>query len=142
MDNVADSLLTNIHNKVRLDGILIRIIYARKPPDFAIAGTRVYPAPVRLLAVLQGRGDMDEVHGPELLDGLLRLDTRVLEWGDRRGDDGSTSAGQFSCDKGDALDVLVAVLPGEAKLCGKLGTDGLAEEKSRRAAALLVQCDL
>ena len=114
MNNVADSLLANIHNKVRLDGVLIRIIHTGKPLDFAAASTRVYPAPVGLFAVLQRRGDVDEVRGPELLDGLLRLGTRVLEWGDGRGDDSSASAGQFSCDKGDTLDVLVAVLPGEA----------------------------
>jgi len=117
VDNVADGLLANIHDKGRLDGILIRIVYPSKPLDFAIASTSVYPALVRLLAVLQRRGNMDEVHRPELLNGLLRLGTRVLKWGDGRGDDGSASAGQFSCDEGDALDVLVAVLPGEAKLC-------------------------
>lgn len=75
----------------------------------------------------------------DVLEGCL---SGVLEGSDGGSNHGSTSLGELSSDKGDALDVLVAVLAGEAKLRGELRADSLTEKQGDGATAVLVEGDL
>jgi hypothetical protein len=136
-----DSLLAKINNKVSLLalGSLVRVINTSEALDLALASGGVDAALVGLLAVLERGGDVDEEEVAELLDDLAGGVTAGLEGRDGSGDDGGAGLGELGGDEADAVDVLLAVLAGEAQLGGELGADGLAEEERDAAATLLVE---
>ncbi|VUC36812.1 unnamed protein product [Clonostachys rosea] len=138
----ADVLLLQVDNQIGLDGGLVRVVDTGEALDLAGAGLGVDTTAVGLLAVLERGGDVDEEEVAVLLDGLAGLAAGILEGGDGGGDDGGTGLGELGGDKGDAGDVEVAVLAGEAELLGQLVADGLTEEHGDRAATILVECDL
>ena len=70
---------------------------------------------------------MHEVEAAVLGHRLAGALPALLKGGDRRGDDGGAGLGELGGDKGDALDVLVAVGAGEAEVGRELAADGLAE---------------
>lgn len=70
---------------------------------------------------------MNQKETAKLLDELPCLTAGVVEGGDGRGDDGGAGTRQLAGDKGDAHDVRVAVLTGEAEFGGEGGADGFAE---------------
>ena len=144
MDSRPHVILAGIHHQIRLLilRVLIRIIDTGETLDFARARTSVDPALVRLLAVLQRRGDVNEIETPVLLDQLTRSLARILERRDRGGNDSGAGACHLRRHPPDTLDVLVAVLAREAELGGELGAHGLAEEQGDGAAALLVEGDV
>lgn len=139
VDNAAHGLLLGVDNQVGLGGVLVRVVHTGEALDLTIAGTRVDAALVRLLAVLERRGDVHQVEVTVLLHRLAGVLAGALEGGDRGGDDGGAGAGQLAGDEGDAADVPVAVLLGEAQLGRELGADGLAEQHGHGTATLLVE---
>ena len=139
MHDGPDGLLGGVDDQVGLGGGLVGVVDAGEALDLAGAGARVDAALVRLLAVFERCGDVDEVEVAVLLDQLAGVLARLLEGGDGRGDDGGAGAGQLRGDEGDAADVLVAVLLGEAQLRRQLRAHRLSQEHGHGAAALLVQ---
>lgn len=142
MHDAADGLLGGIDNEVGLFGNLIGVINTGKALDLAATSTGVDTTLVGLLAVLERGGDVDEVEVSSLRDGVAGVLPRVLVGGDGGGDDGGAGAGQLGGDKGNALNVGVAVLAGEAQLGGELVADGVTQQQGDGAATLLVQGDL
>lgn len=142
MHNRPNGLLLGVDDQVRLGRGLVRVIHPGEALNLAVARTLVQTTLVRLFAVLEGSGDVDQVEITVLLNELARVFARLLKGGDWRGDDGGTGAGEFRSDKSDAANVLVAVLFGEAQLGGELRTDRLAEEHRDGAPTLLVEGDL
>jgi hypothetical protein len=132
--------LGDIDGQVGVLGGLVRVVDAGEALNLARARLGVDAALVCLLAVLEGRGDVDEVEGAVLLDEVLGGLAAALEGGDGGGDDGGARLGQLRGDEGDAPDVGVAVGAAEAQLGGELGADCVAEEQRDGAAALLVEC--
>jgi len=144
VDRSPDSLLAEVDDKVGLLALggLVGVVDAGEALDLALAGGGVDAALVRLLANLERGGDVDEEEGAKLLDDLAGGLAAGLEGRDRGGDDGGTGPGQLRGHEADAVDVLLAVLAGEAKLGGQLGADGVAKKEGDAAAALLVEGDV
>ena len=139
VNNRANGLLGGIDDEVSLLGSLIGVIDTSEALDLAAAGSLVDAALVGLLAVLEGSGDVHKEERAVLGDGVAGVLAGGLVGGDRGGDDRGTSAGQLGSDEGNALDVGVAVLAGEAELGGELVADGVTEKEGDGAATLLVQ---
>lgn len=142
VDDGADGLLLAIDNEIGLGGSLVRVIYTGEALDLTLAGSCVNTLLVRLLAVLQRSGNVHEVEVTVLLDGLFRSSTVDLEGGNRSRNDGGAGPCQLASDKGNAGNVLAAVLSAETQLRRQLGPNGLTEQHRDGSAALLVECDL
>lgn len=142
MHDVPHTLRLRIDDEIGLGRLLIRVVDAREALDLTSPRARIHAALIRLLRVLEGRGDVDEEEVAVLRDGVAGLLAGILERRDRGGDDGGAGLGEFGGDEGDALDVCVAVFAREAEFGGELGADGVAEEQGDGAAALLVEGDL
>lgn len=142
VNNGTDALLLGIDDHVGLGRGLVGVVDTGEALDLAVAGALVDALLVRLLAVLERGGDVDQVEVAKLLDELLGALAVDLIGGDGGGDDGGAGAGQLTGDKGDAANVLAAVVAAEAELRGELRSDGLAEQEGDGAATLLVQGNL
>lgn len=141
MNDIPNRLRLGIDHKISLLRLLIRIVHAREALDLAPPRARIHAALICLLGVSQRSRNMDEEEAAVLGDGVAGLATAVCEGGDGSGDDGGAGLGELGGDEGDALDVLVAVVAGEAELGRELGAHGVAEEQGDGAAALLVKGD-
>lgn len=139
MDNAADALLLDVHDEVSLGRSLIGVVDTGEALDLAATSLGVDTALVVALAVLEGSSDVNEEERSDLRDGLTGGLARVLVGSNGRGNDGGTGLGELGGDESNALDVLVAVLPGEAQLGGELGADGVTEQERHGAATLLVE---
>ena len=73
--------------------------------------------------------------GNEILSGLATVFVR----GDGRGEDGSTCTSKFRGNKGDTLEVVVAILTSKAKVYRKFAPDGVSKEEGNATAAMLVE---
>jgi hypothetical protein len=134
--------LRNINSQISVLGRLIRVINTREALDLTRARLGVDTALVGLLAVLEGRSDVDKEERAVLLNEVLGRLAATLERCDRGSDDGGAGPCQLGRDEGDARDVCVAVLAAKAQLGGQLGAHCVAEEEGDGAATLLVQCDV
>jgi hypothetical protein len=99
MHRRPDIALRDIHGKVRLGRLLIRVINARKALDLSIPRLGIDPAPVRLLRILERRGNMHEVKAAILFDELTGRLPAVLKRRDGRGDDDGAGLGELGRDK-------------------------------------------
>lgn len=143
MHNAADALLRNINGEVSVRRSLVGVVDTSETLDVATAGLGVDTALVGLFTVLEGSVDVDEEErATKVGDGLTGSLAGLLVGGDRGGDDSGTGTGQLTGNKGDALDVLVAVLAAETKLRGKLMTDSVTQQEGDGTSTLLVQGDL
>lgn len=142
MDDALDALFRRVDDNVGIAWCLVRGVDSGEALDLAVAGSLEVALAVRLLAVLEGSGDVDEETRSCGLDGGLCRLSRVVVRSDRCGDYGGAGSRQLGRDEGDSGDVLVPVLGGEAQLLGQLGSDGLSEEHRDRSSTLLVQRDL
>jgi len=140
--NGPHRLLFHVDHQVRLHGRLVRVIDAGEALDLASARLLVDAALVCLLGILERRRHVDEVEVAVLLHQLPRVLSRRLKGGDGRRNDGRAGPRQLRRNKGDAGNVLVAVLLAEAQLGRELVADRLAEEERHGPSALLVQGDL
>ena len=139
MDNGAHGLLLAVDGKVGLDGCLIRVVNTGEILDLAGAGLGVDASLVGLLAVLEGSGDVHEVEIAVLLNQLAGALAGLLEGGNGSGDNSGTGPGQLRSNKGDASNVLIAVLAVVAQLGRQLVANVLAEEQGDGTTALLVE---
>lgn len=139
MNDGADALLGGVDHKVGLLRSLIGVVNTSEALDLAAAGTLVDAALVGLLAVLEGSGDVDEEERASLGDNITGVLPGLLVGSDGGSDDGGTGAGQLGGDEGNALDVGVTVLAGEAQLGGELVADGVTQQQGDGAATLLVE---
>ena len=143
MHNAADALLRNINGEVSVRRSLVGVVDTSETLDLATAGLGVDTALVGLFTVLEGSVDVDEEErATKVGDGLTGSLAGLLVGSDRGGDDSGTGTGQLTGNKGDALDVLVAVLAAETKLRGKLMTDSVTQQEGDGTSTLLVQGDL
>lgn len=143
MHNAADALLRNINGEVSVRRSLVGVVDTSETLDVATAGLGVDTALVGLFTVLEGSVDVDEEErATKVGDGLTGSLAGLLVGSDRGGDDSGTGTGQLTGNKGDALDVLVAVLAAETKLRGKLMTDSVTQQEGDGTSTLLVQGDL
>lgn len=141
MHRRPDAALAQIHleRDLLLTRLLVWVINAREALDLALPGLLIDTSPVRLLAVLQGRRDVDEEEATILADEVPSLGTGRSERRDRGSDDGGAGLCELGRDEADAADVLVAVFLREAELRGELGAHVLAQEERDGAPALLVE---
>lgn len=139
MNNGTDVGLRQVDSQVRLDRVLVGVVDASEALDLASAGGLVDAAAVRLLGVLERRGDVDEEEGARLLDQLARLTAGLLKGGNGRGNDGGAGLGQLRGDVGDARNVEVAVGLAKAQLRRQLRAHRLAQQHGHGAAAALVE---
>ena len=143
MHNAADALLRNINGEVSVRRSLVGVVDTSETLDVATAGLGVDTALVGLFTVLEGSVDVDkEERATKVGNGLTGSLAGLLVGSDRGGDDSGTGTGQLTGNKGDALDVLVAVLAAETKLRGKLMTDSVTQQEGDGTSTLLVQGDL
>ena len=143
MHNAADALLGNVNSEVSVRRSLVGVVDTSETLDVATAGLGVDTALVGLFTVLEGSVDVDEEErATKVGDGLTGSLAGLLVGSDRGGDDSGTGTGQLTGNKGDALDVLVAVLAAETKLRGKLMTDSVTQQEGDGTSTLLVQGDL
>ena len=143
MHNAADALLGNVNSEVSVRRSLVGVVDTSETLDLATAGLGVDTALVGLFTVLEGSVDVDEEErATKVGDGLTGSLAGLLVGSDRGGDDSGTGTGQLTGNKGDALDVLVAVLAAETKLRGKLMTDSVTQQEGDGTSTLLVQGDL
>lgn len=142
MNNASDSLLLDVNDKIWVLRSLIRIIDTGEALDFTASGLGVDAALVGLLGVFERRGDVDEEEGSGSLDGVARHLSALLVGSDGGGDDGGTGLGEFRGNEGDALDVLVAIVAGEAEFGRELVADGVTEQERDWSPTLLVEGDL
>lgn len=140
--NAAHALLGEVHNEIGLLGGLVGVVDTGEALDLTAASGSVDTALVGLLAVLEGSGDVDQEERTSLADGVTGKLAGLLVGSDGGGNDGGTGAGELGGDEGDALDVGVAVLAGEAELGGELVADGVTQQQGDGASTLLVQGDL
>lgn len=142
MDNGAHGLLLAVNDKIRLGRGLIWVINTSEVLDLAGTGLGVDTSLVGLLAVLEGGGNVYEVEIAVLLNQFAGVLAGLLEGGNRSGDDSGTGPGQLRSNKGDASNVLVAVLAVVAQLGRQLVANVLAEEQGHGTTTLLVKCYL
>lgn len=143
MNNAANTLLRDVDGEVGVSRSLVRVINSGETLDLTSASLGVDAALVGLLTVLERGVDVNkEERTTQLGDGLTGGLAGVLVGGNGGGDDGGTGAGQLTSDERDTLDVLVAVLAGEAKLGGEFVADGVTKKQRDGATALLVQGSL
>lgn len=128
VNNGPHRLLGNVDRQVRFDGVLVGVVDSCEALDLAGAGALVDAALVRLLAVLERCVDPDEVEVAVLFHELPGVLPGGLKGCDRGGDDGRSGAGQLGCNKGDAANVLVAILAREAQLRRELTAHRLTEQ--------------
>ena len=143
MNNAANTLLGDVDSEVSVRRSLVRVIDTGETLDLTSVSLGVDTALVGLLTVLERGVDVDEEErATQLGDGITGGLARVFVGGNGGGDDGGTGAGQLTSDERDTLDVLVAVLAGEAQLGGELVADSVTKEQGDGATALLVQGSL
>lgn len=142
MHNGAHVLLLQVDGEVGLDGSLIGVVDAGETLNVTLARGSVDASSVSLLAVLEGSGNVDQEEGAGLLNELAGLLAGSVEGSDGSGDDSGTGLGQLRGDKGDAADVDITVLAGEAQLGRQLVSDVLAEEHGDGAATALHEGNL
>lgn len=140
--NGSDVLLLKVDNEVRLGRSLIRVINTSEVLDVTTASSSVDTLAVSLLTELERSGNVYEEEGSGLLNEVAGSLTGILERSNRSGDDSGTSLGQLRGNKGNTLDVEVAVLTGEAKLRRELVSHVLAEKHRDGATTTLVECSL
>lgn len=142
MHDGANTLLGSINNEVGLLRSLVGVIDTGEALDLTAASLLVDTALVGLLAVLEGSVDVDKEEGTGLGNSVTGVLPGVLVRSDGGSNDGGTGAGQLRGDEGNALDVLVAVLTGEAQLGGELVADSVTQQQGDGTATLLVQSNL
>lgn len=142
MHNAAHTLLGEVDNEISLVGSLVRVINTSEALDFTTTGSIVDAALVGLLAVLEGSGNVHQEEGASLGDGVARELAGLLVRSNGGGDDSGTGTGQLGGHEGNALDVGVAVLAGEAQLGGELVADGVTQQQGDGTTTLLVQGNL
>src|SRR5699024_7541237 len=130
VNNAANTLLGDVDGEVSVRRSLVRVIDTGETLDLTSASLGVDTALLGLLTVLERGVDVDEEErATQLGDGVTGGLARVLVGGNGGGDIGGTGAGQLTSDEGDTLDVLVAVLAGEAELGGERVADGVTKEQ-------------
>lgn len=140
--NGSDVLLLKVDNEVRLGRGLIGVINTSEVLDVTTASSSVDALAVSLLTELERSGNVYEEEGSGLLNEVASSLTGILERSNRSGDDSGTSLGQLRGNKGNTLDVEVAVLTCEAKLRRELVSHVLAEKHRDGATTTLVECSL
>lgn len=144
----ADVLLGQVNGQIDLLRSLIRVVDTGEALDLAGAGSLVDALAVRLLAVLERRGNVDQEKGTRLFNKLSSVLASILIGRNGGSDDGSTGLGQLRGNKGDATNVQASVLAAEAQLGGELGAHRLTQQQRHGSTAALVQrrlegtCDL
>ena len=126
MNNTSHVGLLNVNSQVSLGWDFIWVINTSEALNLSTTSLLVDTTLIGLFSVLEASSDVDEIKVTVLLDQVSGVLTSSLEWCNRCGNDGGTRAGKLSGDKANAANVLVTVLPGEAKLGGELGADSLA----------------
>lgn len=142
MHNGSDVLLLKVDNEVGLGRGLIGVIDTSEVLNVTTASSSVDTLAVSLLTELERSSNVNKEEGSGLLNEVAGSLTSILERSNRSGDDSGTSLGQLRGNKGNALDVEVTVLAGEAKLRGELVPHVLAEKHGDRATTTLVECSL
>lgn len=142
MHNGSDVLLLKVDNEVGLGRGLIGVIDTSEVLNVTTASSSVDTLAVSLLTELERSSNVNKEEGSGLLNEVAGSLTSILERSNRSGDDSGTSLGQLRGNKGNALDVEVTVLAGEAKLRGELVSHVLAEKHGDRATTTLVECSL
>jgi hypothetical protein len=140
--NAAHTLLGEVDNEISILRSLVRVINTSEALDLATTSSSVDATLVGLLAVLEGSGDVDQEEGSSLGDGVTGELAGLLVGSNGGGDDSGTGAGELSGNEGNALDVGVAVLAGEAQLGGELVADGVTQQQGDGTTTLLVQGNL
>ena len=79
MHNRPHILLLQIHHKIRVGRLLIRVIHTSEALDLAAARRSVDASPVGLLAVLERGSDADEEERTGLLNQVTGLLARILK---------------------------------------------------------------
>jgi hypothetical protein len=142
VNNAAHALLGEINNEISLLRGLIGVIDTGEALDLTAASSTIDTTLVGLLAVLEGSSDMHQEESTGLGDGVTSKLAGLLVGSNGSGDDGGTGAGKLGGNEGNALDVGVAVLAGEAQLRGELVANGVSQQEGDRTATLLVKSDL
>lgn len=142
VNDVANRVSASINSQMRLSRGLIRIINTREALDLALPSLLVDTALISLLAMLKRGSNVNQVEASVLLNSLPRLLTSVLKRRNGSSDDGGTGTGEFTGDKGNALEVLVAIFARESEFARKLMTDSLTKEKGSRTSTTLIEGDL
>ena len=109
-------------------GRLVGIGDAGEVGDLAGEGLRVQALHVASCALLDARRDVHLDERGDRLDELAGEPARIAVGRDGRDDHGCPGAGQAARDPADALDVEVAVLPGEAEAPREMRADDIAVE--------------
>lgn len=147
MSDFRHSHLGQVDDEVRVLWCLVNVIDASEALDLASASLGVDSPPVRLFAVLERSGDVDQEEvaagsTASLGDSLASGSAAALVRRDGSRNHTSAGAGKLGRDECDALDVPVAVLGGEAEFGRKLRADGFTEKERDGAATLFVELDL
>lgn len=142
MHNGSDVLLLEVDNEVGLGRGLIGVIDTGEVLDITTASSSIDTLAVSLLTELERSSNVDKEEGSGLLNEVAGSLTSLLERSNRSGDDSGTSLGQLRGNKGNALDVEVTVLAGEAKLRRELVSHVLTEKHGHGATTTLVECSL
>jgi hypothetical protein len=142
MHNGSDVLLLKVDDEVGLGRGLIGVIDTGEVLDITAASGSVDTLAVSLLTELERSGNVDKEEGAGLLDEVTRSLAGLLEGSNRSSDDSGTSLGQLRGNKGNALDVEVTVLAGEAKLGRELVSHVLTEKHGDGATTTLVESSL
>ena len=140
--NAAHALLREVNNEISLLRSLIGVIDTGETLDLTAASSRVNTTLIGLLTVLERSSDVDQEERTSLRDGITGKLAGLLVGSNRGSDDGGTSAGKLRGNKGNALDVGVAVLAGEAQLGGELVANSVTQQQGNGATTLLVKSDL
>jgi len=131
----------SIDEKLGLERRFVGIIDTREVLHDAFACFGVEPLHVSLLAHLQGGSHVHLDESAPFGDNGTSVVPRLSVWSNGS-DDGETSGvGDLGGDPGNALDVEVAMLLGEAELGGEVDADVVAVEEGDGAGALLHEGD-
>lgn len=143
MNNLGDSVRSEIRGDVRICGLLVDIIDTGESLDFSVPRSLVESSSVDLLAVLQWGSDVDEevvsaLSSNSLLDSLSRL----LVWRSRGGNDGGTCLGEFGSDETDSEEVLVLVFVGDTKVGRELVSNVFTQKEGDGTGTVLLEGNL
>lgn len=145
MSDLRHALPADVHNKIGINRFLVNIVDTGEALDLTSTSLSVVTLAVGLFAKLERSSNVDEEKvssTARLADHIPSCHSRRLVRRNRSSDDSSTSTGEFSSDKADALDVLSSVLRGESEFGREFRTNGLAKEERHGATALFVELDL
>lgn len=127
--NAPNTLLRHIDDQIGVLGHLVRVVDSGESLDLTPAGFSIDTPLVGAFTVLKWRGNVDKEKGAHLGDRLARSLAGVLVGSNGRGDDCRTGLGELSRDKGDSLNVGVAVLSAEAQLGRELVAHSVSQKE-------------